>query len=130
MRLQAKNNFYGEFRDFSETKGQNNKLSMEQEYILVDKVKLNEIMGVLADLKEGLHQIKFELESLKNMTNQSEYITESELARELGTTKRYVANIRLRGELPFIRFGGENGKVVYTRSDVARFMNRRKVGVY
>ena len=130
MRLQAKNNFYGEFRDFSETKGQNNKLIMEQEYILVDKVKLNEIMGVLADLKEGLHQIKFELESLKNMTNQSEYITESELARELGTTKRYVANIRLRGELPFIRFGGENGKVVYTRSDVARFMNRRKVGVY
>lgn len=130
MRLQAKNNFYGEFRDFSETKGQNNKLIMEQEYILVDKVKLNEIMGVLADLKEGLHQIKFELESLKNMTNQSEYITESELARELGTTKRYVANMRLRGELPFIRFGGENGKVVYTRSDVARFMNRRKVGVY
>lgn len=130
MRLLAKNNFYGEFRDFSETKGQNNKLIMEQEYILVDKVKLNEIMGVLTDLKEGLHQIKFELESLKNMTNQSEYITESELARELGTTKRYVANMRLRGELPFIRFGGENGKVVYTRSDVARFMNRRKVGVY
>jgi hypothetical protein len=130
MRLQDKNNFYGEFRDFSETKAQNNKLNMEQEYILVDKVKLNEIMGVLADLKEGLHQIKFELESLKNMTNQSEYITESELARELGTTKRYVANMRLRGELPFIRFGGENGKVVYTRSDVARFMNRRKVGVY
>ena len=130
MRLQDKNNFYGEFRDFSETKGQNNKLIMEQEYILVDKVKLNEIMGVLADLKEGLHQIKFELESLKNMTNQSEYITESELARELGTTKRYVANMRLRGELPFIRFGGENGKVVYTRCDVARFMNRRKVGVY
>lgn len=70
------------------------------------------------------------VESLKNMTNQNEYITESELARELGTTKRYVANIRLRGELPFIRFGGENGKVVYTRSDVARFMNKRKVGVY
>jgi hypothetical protein len=130
MRLQDKNNFYGGYQDFSAIKGQNNKLNMEQEYILVDKVMLNEIMGMLAHLKEGMHHLKFELESLKNMTHQSEYITESELARELGTTKRYVANIRLRGELPFIRFGGENGKVVYTRSDVSKFMNKRKIGVY
>ena len=65
---------------------------MEQEYILVDKVMLNEIMGVLADLKEGMHHLKFELESLKNMTHQSEYITESELARELGTTKSKIFN--------------------------------------
>jgi hypothetical protein len=52
-------------------------------------------------------------------------LNESEVARWLRCSPRYLGYLRARGELPFVRIGSQ--RIVYRRQDIEEFVARRVV---
>lgn len=75
------------------------------------QAKLNELADAVAQTNELLI-------GLKEGQTKSEFMTEKEVADLLRRGPKFIRGLRNDNRLPFYRFNGRNGSVLYKRAEV------------
>jgi hypothetical protein len=102
---------------------------MQEDFIIVDKKRLDGLFDLLVDMQTSLKKLNRDVEELKNSQERSEFVTEAEFADLIKRPIRFVQKLRIGNELPFYRFGkGCQGKVVFRREDVEKYLVSNKLG--
>jgi hypothetical protein len=102
---------------------------MQEDFIIVDKRRLERLLELLVDMQASLNKLGYDVEELKNSQERSEFLTEAEFAELIKRPIRFVQKLRIGNELPFYRFGkGCQGKVVFRREDVEKYLVSNKLG--
>jgi excisionase family DNA binding protein len=78
----------------------------------------------LTQLTKAVAQINELLISLKEGQTKSEYMTEKEVAELLRKGVKYIRGLRNENRLPYYRFEGRNGSVLYKRAEVQSYIQK------
>jgi len=81
-------------------------------------------MHKLPQLTKAVAQINELLIGLKEGQTKSEYMTEKEVANLLRKGPKFVKGLRDDNTLPYYRFNGRNGSVLYKRTEVQSYIQK------
>jgi excisionase family DNA binding protein len=93
-------------------------------HFVFDNQKLDQMQAELTKLTEAVTQISEALKSLKEGQIKSEYMTEKEVAELLRKGVKYIRGLRNDNRLPYYRFEGRNGSVLYKRAEVQSYIQK------
>lgn len=102
----------------------NNKQMNKELHFVFDNQKLDQMQAELTKLTEAVTQISEALKSLKEGQIKSEYMTEKEVAELLRKGVKYIRGLRNDNRLPYYRFEGRNGSVLYKRAEVQSYIQK------
>jgi excisionase family DNA binding protein len=93
-------------------------------HFVFDNQKLDQMQTKLNELADAVAQINEVLKGLKEGQTKSEYMTEKEVAELLRKGVKYIRGLRNDNKLPYYRFEGRNGSVLYKRAEVQSYIQK------
>jgi excisionase family DNA binding protein len=93
-------------------------------HFVFDNQKSDQMQKELTQLTKAVAQINELLISLKEGQTKSEYMTEKEVAELLRKGVKYIRGLRNENRLPYYRFEGRNGSVLYKRAEVQSYIQK------
>ena len=93
-------------------------------HFVFDIQKLDQMQANLNELADAVAQINELLIGLKEGQTKSEFMTEKEVATLLRKSPKFVKGLRNDNRLPFYRFNGRNGSVLYKRAEVQTYIQK------
>jgi excisionase family DNA binding protein len=93
-------------------------------HFVFDNQKSDIMQKELTQLTKAVAQINELLISLKEGQTKSEYMTEKEVAELLRKGVKYIRGLRNENRLPYYRFEGRNGSVLYKRAEVQSYIQK------
>jgi len=93
-------------------------------HFVFDIQKLDQMQAKLNELAEAVAQINELLIGLKEGQTKSELMTEKEVADLLRKGTKFVRGLRNDITLPYYRFKGRNGSVLYKRAEVQTYIQK------
>lgn len=93
-------------------------------HFVFDNQKLDQMQEKLKELADAVAQTNELLIGLKEGQTKSEFMTEKEVATLLRKSPKFVKGLRNDNRLPFYRFNGRNGSVLYKRAEVQTYIQK------
>ena len=93
-------------------------------HFVFDSQKLDQMQAKLNELADAVAQTNELLIGLKEGQTKSEYMTEKEVADLLRKGPKFVRGLRNDNRLPYYRFNGKNGSVLYKRAEVQSYIQK------
>ena len=93
-------------------------------HFVFDIQKLDQMQAKLNELADAVAQTNELLIGLKEGQTKSELMTEKEVAELLRKGVKYIKRLRNDNRLPFYRFNGKNGSVLYKRTEVQAYIQK------
>lgn len=93
-------------------------------HFVFDIQKLDQMQAKLNELADAVAQINELLIGLKEGQTKSELMTEKEVADLLRRGPKFIRGLRNDNRLPYYRFKGRNGSVLYKRAEVQTYIQK------